>query len=466
MDKHDLLDFFFEHTHDLNKEFIANEIFKYVDLDDIEAYGFSDRLQSLDGLHFAQRYRDHLPADVLYFAAATHGDLELAQWTSAHCSERPTFKLLAAQALRQGHQDVAFHLMDYCVVGNTTSSKWLLKCQIHDTIISMELLQTLATHFNVQLDQQIFLSPGMTLEMYEYLTKAYFDQMSIYGQSVVEVDLMWNPKFMMIKDMRLISELIDRHVRELHPCVVVNAIKAERDDVLQVIEETGYMVGMEILENLPSVAQVRRLFNSGLLSERCPTLPNPPLLIIIRLNDLSLLSEFHEQYGHIKKISSHRAMSEAASTGNVDIVRYIHENRPSNECNDLALLGAVWGGHLDVVKYLLEKINGIKWNLTHLGQSLLYGYNIDVVDHIIQQQQQQQQQQQHSDLNLTNIIKGVQYGYLPLVKAFIDKHLLLPYIEVDLECLLQLAYERGHLYFIDYFNNLLLILQNGKNVPC
>ncbi|GAM27762.1 hypothetical protein SAMD00019534_109380 [Acytostelium subglobosum LB1] len=165
------------------RKYLAYNIFPDRE-DDWSSMDLLTSMQTPEGLYFAKRYRQHLPSDCIYFAAATHGEVDLAQWTIER--QLPAFSdVHVAAALEHGFIDVALYILDNCNVADDDNGEcppslfpnyndngprtWLLNRPIDDSIHSMELLQRLASSRNITFEYGILLSPGMTLETLEFI---------------------------------------------------------------------------------------------------------------------------------------------------------------------------------------------------------------------------------------------------------------------------------------------------------
>ncbi|GAM23180.1 hypothetical protein SAMD00019534_063550 [Acytostelium subglobosum LB1] len=493
MDNQPLIDMFFK-LHTLNKQFITNSAFynwdgnnedSDYDVDQDYEHEICWAIQRPEGLSFVHRYRDHLPLNALYWAAGSHGDLELAKWATAKGAGANLYNRLLANALQNGHIDVVNHLLDNCTVGS-----WMLDSQIHESILTMGLLNRLASHStDIKWGESVLLSPALTLNMFEYINT------SCLKHPVDEAVLLCNPKIMLVKDINLLRYLVERSASRLNKDMMLNAVIAVRHDVLEAFAAVGFTHNLEAFGYLILADKARCLMaHPSLLTPTYdPQFAHPPLVDIVRLDDVSLVRDFNTMFGHVKGISSPSAMKEAAILGNLDIVRFLHEHRTEG-CEADTLECAANAGHMDVVKFLINNLPNTQWSLTQLGRDTQQ-LDTNIVDYILQSNARQYLSLTRDDI----ILKVIQSGYLPLMKAYVDTitrgtkeqqkafvngngfwgklpvhffsamdcgydgticlqylidHLLRPNIVIDIPKLLRQAYSRGHLLMIEYCNKL------------
>ncbi|GAM27781.1 hypothetical protein SAMD00019534_109570 [Acytostelium subglobosum LB1] len=194
----------------------------------------------------------------------------------------------------------------------------------------MELLQRLASYGNILFGWEMLLSPGLTLDTLEFIkanligSRTYLDPNRFKRM----------PELFLVKDITLLKDVFELITLDLGD-MMVRALIRRRPDVFTVLAETGCRVGPGALSSLHSVENVHVLIDSGCLEQEPTQYYNNILKIIIeRYYDISLVRDFHNKYGRVyahtneSNSSSTPVMEYAARHGNLEIVRFLHQNLP------------------------------------------------------------------------------------------------------------------------------------------
>ncbi|GAM18304.1 hypothetical protein SAMD00019534_014790 [Acytostelium subglobosum LB1] len=379
---------------------LSSDSFKDIDGVLVQAY------QCHDSLDFVQRYREHLSVDLLYRAAAIHGDLPLAHWTHTYRHQALEFGDQVAMALEHGHLDVALYLLDNVPLNNDSEHSdgdetWSVG-EIHDSILSMDLLQRLAKYNNVQWTVAILQSPALKLDMFQFLMDSFFKYHDLQHLEMTH-----------IKDITLFKHLVQVFkVAALTNDDLVKFIVAKRSDILEALAESGFLVGLEAIKELETADDVRLLLSSGCLEPRVryDSFPSP-LDHVVAIGDLSLVIDIHTQFGHVDHISSPNAM-EYAAMYNLDLVRFLHKHRTEG-CTKDTLQMAVNHGHMDIVQFLIDNRTET-WRLSSLFIGVENGH-VDIVDFILQSKDLQL-----SWPRIEQFFAYARTGHMPLLEAYVD----------------------------------------------
>ncbi|GAM24252.1 hypothetical protein SAMD00019534_074270 [Acytostelium subglobosum LB1] len=304
-------------------------------------------------LPVVQRYRQHLPIDFVCLAAATFGDIGLAQWATSR-KEAPILGIHVAEALRRGFIDVALHLLDNCKAHEAgPRCIWTLNGPINESILTMELLRTLASYNNIKIYTGILFSPTITIEMIEFISGSNnFCNFNARYPNLLKV-----PEIMMVKDITVFKQLIQRCINDptlfKFEELVANAVVRARHDVLAMISEFGNLIRIDlgVLNMLETKEQVLYVLSSGLLAQPTATTSSLSIENIVRkFNDVSLVRDIQREFGPVVTFSV-VALDEAVRRGNLELVRFLNENlREGHSCSSLALENAAINGHLEVLR--------------------------------------------------------------------------------------------------------------------
>ena len=170
--------------------------------------------------------------------------------------------------------------------------------------------------------------------------------------------------------------------------------------------------------------------NASMLMEACAT------------NNFESISKIMKKYDYNKNyFDLYNIVKRACRKGNLNIVQYLIEQYLTDYKCDYALYVAILNGHLDVVKYLIEKCNHIPVKSNEMLKTVCKKGNLQLLKYLIE----------NCKIKFTShknvIFLTAKYGHLDVIKYLIEN-----YNFKSRQKDLNIASKNNHLHIVKYLN--------------